>query len=157
MMFRNLSRSSIPKAANPIGCPRKPKWEYAARSGGKKEKWAGTSTESELGGYAWYDANSDGTTHPVGQKKPNGLGLYDMTGNVWEWCSDWYGDTYYGESSRNNHGGPSSGSSALPAVAAGTVVPGARVRRTAVGAVRATAATPWASGSLRPQVSERVR
>jgi len=90
--------------------PTEAEWEYAARSGGKKEKWAGTSSESSLGEYAWYDANAGGKTHPVGQKKPNGLGLYDMTGNVWEWCSDWYGGKYYGESVRVDPEGPFSGS-----------------------------------------------
>ncbi|MGC9975903.1 MAG: formylglycine-generating enzyme family protein [Syntrophales bacterium] len=71
--------------------PTEAEWEYAARSGGKQETYAGTSSESELGNYAWYDANSGGKTHPVGQKSPNGLGLYDMSGNVWEWVLDWYG------------------------------------------------------------------
>ena len=65
-------------------------WEYAARSGGKKEKWAGTNTESELGTYAWYEANSGNRTHPVGQKSPNALDLYDMSGNASEWVQDAY-------------------------------------------------------------------
>jgi formylglycine-generating enzyme required for sulfatase activity len=71
--------------------PTEAEWEYAARSGGKKEKWAGTSSEESLVDYAWYKDNSEGKTHAVGQKKPNALGLYDMGGNVWEWCSDWFG------------------------------------------------------------------
>jgi formylglycine-generating enzyme len=90
--------------------PTEAQWEYAARSAGKKEKWSGTSNESELGNYAWYSVNAGNRTHPVGQKQPNGLGLYDMNGNVWEWCSDWYGEKYYGETPRDNPGGPSSGS-----------------------------------------------
>jgi len=89
--------------------PTEAEWEYAARSGGKKEKYAGTSNDNGLGDYAWYHANSGSKTHPGGQKRPNGLGLYDMTGNVWEWCQDWYGEKYYGESPRDNPHGPSSG------------------------------------------------
>jgi formylglycine-generating enzyme required for sulfatase activity len=77
-------------------------WEYAARSGGKNEKWAGTSSESELGDYAWYRANSGGQTHPVGQKKPNGLDIYDMSGNVGEWVEDTYSKTAYSSHSSNN-------------------------------------------------------
>jgi formylglycine-generating enzyme required for sulfatase activity len=77
-------------------------WEYAARSGGRKEKWAGTSSESELGDYAWYSRNSGGQTHPVGQKKPNGIGIYDMSGNVWEWVQDTYSGNAYSSHSRNN-------------------------------------------------------
>ncbi|MBI5874931.1 MAG: SUMF1/EgtB/PvdO family nonheme iron enzyme [Deltaproteobacteria bacterium] len=90
--------------------PTEAEWEYAARSGGKKEKWAGTSAESEIGEYAWYGDNSEKKTHPVKQKKPNGLGFYDMSGNVWEWVSDWYNDRYYESSPKNNPIGPSTGS-----------------------------------------------
>ena len=89
--------------------PTEAEWEYAARSGGKSEKYAGTSNESELGDYAWYDKNSGSKRHPVGQKKPNGLGIYDMTGNVWEWVNDWYDSDYYKNSPKSNPTGPSSG------------------------------------------------
>lgn len=82
--------------------PTEAEWEYAARSGGKKEKWAGTSNESELGEYAWYDKNSRNMTHPVGEKRPNGLGLYDMSGNVWEWVQDTYRRDAYKQHSRKN-------------------------------------------------------
>jgi formylglycine-generating enzyme len=88
--------------------PTEAEWEYAARSGGKSEKWAGTSSESSLGQYAWYDPNSGEKTHPVGQKQPNGLGLYDMSGNVWEWCYDWYDENYYSSSPKQNPPGPTS-------------------------------------------------
>jgi formylglycine-generating enzyme len=91
--------------------PREAEWEYAARSGEKGEKWSGTSSEGELGLYAWYSRNAGSRTHPVGEKRANGLALYDMTGNVWEWCSDWYGENYYQGSSRNNNPeGPFNGS-----------------------------------------------
>jgi len=75
--------------------PTEAEWEYAARSGGKLEKWAGTSNISKLERYAWYNNNSGGWTQPVGQKIPNGLGLYDMNGNVWEWVQDAYQDDAY--------------------------------------------------------------
>lgn len=90
--------------------PKEAEWEYAARSGGKSENWPGTSSESSLENYAWYHVSSASKTHPVGQKQPNGLGLYDMCGNVWEWCHDWYDNNYYGSSDRDNPAGPSSGS-----------------------------------------------
>jgi len=89
--------------------PTEAEWEYAARSGGRNEKWAGTSSESELADYAWYYNNSSYHSHPVGQKKPNGLGLYDMTGNVWEWMSDWYEEGYYARSPKDEPQGSATG------------------------------------------------
>lgn len=89
--------------------PTEAEWEYAARSGGKKETYAGTSDDTQLGNYAWFSGNAGGKTHPVGEKQPNGLGLYDMSGNVWEWVADWYDGNYYQISRTNNPQGPASG------------------------------------------------
>jgi formylglycine-generating enzyme required for sulfatase activity len=89
--------------------PTEAEWEYAARSGGQQDRYAGTSNSDDLGSYAWILSNADDTTHPVGQKKPNKLGIYDMSGNVGEWCSDWYGQEYYVKSPRVNPGGPDDG------------------------------------------------
>jgi len=89
----------------PYRLPTEAEWGYAARSGGKNETYAGGNNVDAV---AWYASNSGNQTHPVGQKQANGLGLYDMSGNVWEWCQDWYG-SYEGRSQRNPQG-PSSGS-----------------------------------------------
>ena len=85
--------------------PREAEWEYAARGGDRSKgyKYAGSNNLNEAG---WYGDNSR-HTHPVGEKKPNELGLYDMSGNVWEWCQDWYGD--YMEESQTNPTGLQSG------------------------------------------------
>lgn len=82
--------------------PTEAEWEYAARSGSKAENWAGTDSMTSLGEYAWYAGNSGDLTHPVGQKRPNSLGFYDMSGNVWEWCLDGYSNSYYAKSPRDN-------------------------------------------------------
>lgn len=88
--------------------PTEAEWEYAAR-GGKRERWAGISNEYELSAYAYYEKNSGGKIHPVGELKPNGFGLYDMSGNVREWVADWYDESYSGRISRDNPKGPFSG------------------------------------------------
>ncbi|HBG19781.1 MAG TPA: hypothetical protein DDY32_11050 [Desulfobulbaceae bacterium] len=89
--------------------PTEAEWEYAAKSGGRDEKWSGTSDESEVGGYAWSKENAGDQTQPAGRKKPNGLGLYDMSGNVFEWVGDWHSVDYYRDSPKDNPAGPSSG------------------------------------------------
>ena len=88
--------------------PTEAEWEYAV-SGCVGQKWAGTNNESNLSNYAWYDVNSNGKTHPVGTKQPNQFGLFDMSGNVWEWCNDWFSKDYYKESPKDNPKGPLNG------------------------------------------------
>ena len=87
--------------------PTESEWEYACRSGSSTAYCFGEG-DARLGEYAWYGANSDSKTHPVGQKAPNAWGLYDMHGNVWEWCRDWYGD--YSSGSLTDPTGASTGS-----------------------------------------------
>ncbi|MBO4264192.1 MAG: formylglycine-generating enzyme family protein [Bacteroidales bacterium] len=90
--------------------PTEAEWEYAAR-GGRRSRgkvYAGSDNMSNVG---WYDANAGGTTHPVKNKGVNELGLYDMSGNVWEWCNDWFGE--YGYDDLTNPRGPSSGSTRI--------------------------------------------
>jgi len=84
--------------------PTEAEWEYAARGGSLSEGYifAGSDDAQTV---AWYGTSAD-KVHPVGQKPANELGLYDMSGNVWEWCYDWYGTTYYADSSENNPTGP---------------------------------------------------
>ena len=88
--------------------PTEAEWEYAAR-GGKKSRSYQYSGSSNISDVAWYDGNSGSKTHPVGTKQANELGIYDMSGNVCEWCSDWYSS--YSSSSQTNPTGSVSGSS----------------------------------------------
>ena len=87
--------------------PSEAEWEYAAR-GGKKSRGYQYSGSNTLGDVAWYEGNSGSKTHAVGTKQPNELGIYDMTGNVYEWCQDWYGS--YSSSPQTNPIGAVSGS-----------------------------------------------
>jgi formylglycine-generating enzyme required for sulfatase activity len=87
--------------------PTEAQWEFAAR-GGNNSKGYTYSGGNDLDEVAWYADNAGGKTQSVGRKKPNELGIYDMSGNVWEWCKDWYGD--YSSSAQNNPKGPASGS-----------------------------------------------
>lgn len=89
--------------------PTEAEWEYAARGGAKGDTWAGTSDEKELVDYAWYNENAYKKTYPVGQKRPNAFGLYDMGGNVMEWVNDIFDKGYYKASPRKNPAGPVEG------------------------------------------------
>jgi formylglycine-generating enzyme required for sulfatase activity len=91
--------------------PTEAEWEYAARGGKVKSKNHLFSGSEILSSVGWYYDNSDFKTHPVGypSMQPNDLGLYDMSGNVWEWCSDYYGSRYYSDSPKINPKGPENG------------------------------------------------
>lgn len=95
------------KTGKPCRLPTEAEWEFAARGGlkGKGFKYSGAKTPDSV---AWFSGSSKGTM-PVAIKLPNELGLYDMTGNVWEWCSDWYDAGYYGSSPKENPAGPMAG------------------------------------------------
>ena len=85
-----------------VSLPTEAQWEYACQAGG-------TDIDvDDLKKMGWYNKNADGKTHPVGKKKPNKWGLYDMYGNVWEWCQDWYSDDTH--SSVTDPAGPKKGS-----------------------------------------------
>jgi formylglycine-generating enzyme required for sulfatase activity len=98
-----ISRLNKKSTGNKYRLPTEAEWEYAARSGGKSERYSGGN---DVDSVAWYAENSGKKNHPVGAKASNGLGIYDMSGNVWEWTSDWYGSGYYSNSPRTNPAGP---------------------------------------------------
>jgi formylglycine-generating enzyme required for sulfatase activity len=91
------------RASGSYRLPTEAEWEYAARSGGKQERFSGGDAVDAV---AWYRENSDERSHPVGQKQANGLGLYDMSGNVSEWCQDYMAQNYYSISPKDNPMGP---------------------------------------------------
>ena len=90
--------------------PTEAQWEYALRAGSMSAYSFGNNAE-HLAQYAWFAGNSDGKLHPVGQLKPNGFNMFDMHGNVWEWCADRYADEYYARSPVDDPTGPAAGSS----------------------------------------------
>jgi formylglycine-generating enzyme required for sulfatase activity len=116
---RRLSELPAEKGAKRrYGLPTEAQWEHACRAG-NPGPWSfsppsgrlpAALEERLLGEYGWFNANAEGQTHPVGQKRANVFGLYDMYGNVWEWCQDWYDKDYYAESPADDPTGPVGGS-----------------------------------------------
>jgi formylglycine-generating enzyme required for sulfatase activity len=88
--------------------PTEAEWEYACRAGATGKYCCGDN-DADLPEYAWYKPHSKGKPQPVGQKRPNRWGLYDMHGNVWQWCNDFYDENYYADSSKENPKGPATG------------------------------------------------
>ncbi len=106
--LKNLN--ALGKERGQFRLPTEAEWEWACRAGTRTRFYSG-GDEGALGDYAWSDANSGSTTHPVGTRKPNAWGLYDLRGNVWEWCGDWYGKYVHGRMPKADPTGPVTGTS----------------------------------------------
>jgi len=107
---RRLSALPAERSARRIyRLPTEAEWEYACRAGTTAHWYCGDD-EACLDEYAWFGKNATFVSHAVGQKKPNAWGLYDMNGNVWQLCTDWFGDDYYRQSPSNDPAGPPAGS-----------------------------------------------
>ena len=109
----HMAREFLEKVAELTGerwrLPTEAEWEFAAGEGAAHRRWAGTDDVAEIGEYAWFRPNAGMRTHPVGQKRPNAFGLYDMNGNVYEWCEDWLSLLAPGEGPVENPAGPAKG------------------------------------------------
>ena len=126
--------------------PTEAEWEYACRAGSTTRYSFGDDAAS-LGEFAWYDGNSGSKTHPVGQKRPNAFGLYDMHGNVWEWCWDGYEERYYANSPADDPLGPSQAAGRVIRGGGWTATRATAGRRTGAGSRRTSGTTTWGSAS----------
>jgi formylglycine-generating enzyme required for sulfatase activity len=115
--------NGLEKAPGQFRLPTEAEWEWACRAGARTRFCSGDG-EGTLGEYAWYDANSGNTTHPVGKKQPNAWGLHDMHGNVWEWCGDWHDGYSKGWKPQTDPIGPATGSARVLRGGAWYLIPG---------------------------------
>ncbi len=106
----DIMNDFLPELGNEWRLPTEAEWEYACRAGVDDQWFWWGSSYTNLSDYAWYSSNSGNQTHDVGTRTPNPWGLYDMHGNVWEWCSDWYDSDYYNTSPSTDPEGPGTGS-----------------------------------------------